>query len=388
MDGATLIEFSITNYHNPPSTRPLTTMKAYTTLSDETTVIDEDNSISLTMTTLATLDSTGITITPEDSEINVSTNYDISLTVGMPLSLGSTMTIVFPDQISPGSNSVTVLGTSPLSTLVTTNYNSTSKTLTLSGFIPDDTVYIDVGDTIYLSILNVTNPSTTAATDSFTFTTYNGVQYGRETVSTDVTVTATPGDILSYTVTPITTEIRESTIYRFTFETETDIPASSTLTITFPDEITVDESAPSNCVSTATQITAADSVCTVSGSVLTISDGFLSDITAGSSITFSLQSVATNANTTATTSYFQAQFDDSSGNTIDQYDGTDVTLTFVVNELQAFTITPQSDFTGVETTYDFFITVADDKTILQDSILQIVFPAAIEIGDETTSAAS
>jgi hypothetical protein len=88
------------------------------------------------------------------------------------------------------------------------------------------------------------------------------------------------------------------------------------------------------------------------------------------------------------TGAFQAYFSTASGNQIDNYKESDVTLTFVVNTLDDFVVTPTSVFTGVETTYTFSITVTTGKTILRNSYIEIVFPSAITIADTTSSASS
>lgn len=65
----TTVEFNITNYKNPPSTKPLTTIRVYTSTATETNILDQDDSISLTMTTAATLPSSTITVTPSNTKI-------------------------------------------------------------------------------------------------------------------------------------------------------------------------------------------------------------------------------------------------------------------------------------------------------------------------------
>lgn len=122
--------------------------------------------------------------------------------------------------------------------------------------------------------------------------------------------------------------------------------------------------------------------------MLTISGGFTSAISAGTTITFSIKDLLENADTTQTTGYFQATFYDSSSNAIDTYDGTDVTLTFVENSLESLTALPTSQYTGVETSYKITIVASTDKIILKNSYVNVVFPPSIVIGDQTTSASS
>ena len=138
----------------------------------------------------------------------------------------------------------------------------------------------------------------------------------------------------------------------------------------------------------ATGITTAAKCTVTSSTLLVITAGFAtSAVTAGNTISFKVNSI-TNANTVQTTGNFQAYFSDSSSNIIDSYKYTNVTLTFVVNTLQNFAIAPTSTYTGVETSYKFTITSSTDKVILQNSIIQIVFPSEILIGNTATSAAS
>lgn len=297
------------------------------------------------------------------------------------------MQITFPTQITPTSTSLEALGTGKLNQLIVTDYVSATKVLTLTEMIIASTSYVTSGD-IQFTVSTITNPSSTAASSSFTIKTFEGVDYAIESVSTGVTVTATAGDITTFTVSPDNTKIRERTLYTFTFVTENTIPVGASLTITFPSGITAENRSGTSCVTAATGITTAAKCTVTSSTLLVITAGFAtSAVTAGNTISFKVNSI-TNANTVQTTGNFQAYFSDSSSNIIDSYKYTNVTLTFVVNTLQNFAIAPTSTYTGVETSYKFTITSSTDKVILQNSIIQIVFPSEILIGNTATSAAS
>ena len=101
--GATSIEINITNYHNPPSTKPVTGILIYTTTNVVTNILDRNDGISLTMTTAATMASSSVTITPTDSAIQRSTTYTFSIRVFNPLPVGWSIIITFPSEISPSA---------------------------------------------------------------------------------------------------------------------------------------------------------------------------------------------------------------------------------------------------------------------------------------------
>lgn len=351
-------------------------------------MLDRDDSISLTMTTPATISSSSVTITPSDTVIQKSTVYTFNIRVFNPLPVGASIVITFPAEITPTSSSVSAVGTGKLNSLILSDYNASTKVLTLSEIITSQSNYVYSGEYIQFTITPITNPSTTAASSSFGIKTMEGVYYSIESGTTGITVTATPGGITKFTVSSSNTKVRESTTYNFDFITENNISVGSTLTIIFPSEITVDNRSATSCVTGATSISSASATCTVSDKkTLIISGGFTAAVTAGIDISFTVDSI-TNANTVQPTSYFQATFADSSSNIIDTYKYTNLTLTFVTNTLQALTVTPTSQFTGVETTYTFALTTATNMPILAGSKLKITFPEEILISNTATSAAS
>ena len=384
--GATTIEFELTNYYNPPSTKPLTTIQVYTSTSTETDILDSDSSISLSMTTAAALPSSTISITPTITEINTATTYTISIRVFMPLPVGTRILITFPAEISPTSSTVTARGSGNLNSFIVSDYSSTTRVLTLSEIILTQSSYVSVGDIITFTLSSITNPSSTAASSSFIIRTYEGVDYIIEQVTTGVTVTATPGDITTFTVSPDNTRIRERTFYTFSLVAENIIPVGSSLTITFPTEILAEDRTGTSCISSTTTISSAATCTVTSTSILVISGGFpTSAIAAGTTISFKVSSIL-NGETVKPTSNFAAKFSDSNSNTVDEYDPTDVTVTFVVNVVQDFAVLPSSAFTGVETVYRVTITSSTDKVILRNSIIIIVFPSSITIANTATSA--
>ena len=351
-------------------------------------MLDKDDSISLTMTTAATILSSSVTITPSDTVIQKSTVYTFNMRVFNPLPVGASIIITFPAEITPTSSTVSAVGTGKLNSLIVTDYNTSTKVLTLTEVITSQSNYVSSGEYIQFTVTPITNPTTTVTSSSFTIKTMESVYYSIESGSSGITVTATPGGISTFTVSPSNIKVRESTTYTFDFITENDISVGSKLTIIFPSEITVDNRSATSCVSGATSISSSSATCTVSDNkTLVISGGFTSAVTAGLDIIFTVDSI-TNANTVKPTSYFQAQFADSSSNIIDKYKLTTLTYTFVANTLQALTITPTSLYTGVVTTFTFVLTTATNMPILANSKLKIIIPDEITIGNAATSAAS
>jgi hypothetical protein len=243
---ATSISFSITNYRNPPSTEPLTTIQVYTSTQTESDIIDRDSSISLTMTTAAILSSNAITVTPTITEINLSTVYTFSIRVSMPIPSGGRMRITFPSEISPTSTTVSALGSGKLNTLIQTSYSSATRVLTMTSIITSNANYVNIGDIITFTLSPITNSASTAASSSFSIETIQGVEYSIEKATTGITVTATPGSITTFIVSPDNTRIRERTFYIFTFVTTNTIPIGSSLTITFPSDISIENRSGTN----------------------------------------------------------------------------------------------------------------------------------------------
>jgi hypothetical protein len=383
---ATTIEFSIINFRNPPSFEPWSIIRVYTSAATETNILDEVESVSLTMLNAAILPAANIAITAVSSEINVETSYNFAITVTNPIPSGGRIVIGFPTEITVNSISPIGLGSGKIATQFTTSWDSTLRNLTLTQIITEQSNYVNVGDTISFQIQSITNPSSTAATSSFVFYTINSVDYFIEYTIASVTFTATPGKILTYLVVPTVQTIIQRTSYKFTFTTTNIILAGSSIKITFPTEIVPDARTGTSCVTSATVISAATSTCTVANThELTISGGFASDVTAGDSIIFSIDSI-NNADTTAASSFFQAEFAESGGNIIDSYQGTDITVSVSAREFTSFTQVPSSDLTGVVTTYTFTLSIP--TAVLAGSYVQVNIPNVIAISSLTTAAST
>ena len=362
--GATIIEFNISNYHNPPSTQPLTTMVIYTTTSVDANIVDNDDSISLTMTKTSPIASSSVTITPTDSVIQKSTTYTFNVKVSNPLPVGAVIKITFPSEVSPTSTTVTAIGTGKLNKSMVAAYDSATRILTLTEVIISESSYVNSGESIQFSLSYITNPSSTVTSSSFAITTMKGLSYFIDSGTSGFTVTATPGSIQTLTVSPINTKIRERTLYSFAMTTEHSIPSGSVLTIIFPAEITVENRSGVSCVSASVGISSSALWTVADSKTIVITNGFTTSVSAGNTVSFSVDSI-TNANTVQTTSYFQVQFKNTNSNLIDIYKYTNLTLTFVMNILADFSISEASVYTGVETTYTFSITSGVNMPILK-----------------------
>jgi hypothetical protein len=386
--GATSIVFDISNYHNPPSTQPLTTIQVYTSTLTEANKLDQDYSISLTMTTPATLPASNVVITRDNTEINAVTNYVFSITLNNPLPIGARILITFPSEISPESTIENAAGSGKLNLVISADYSSTSKQLTLSELILTSDSYINENEEISFTILGIVNPSTTAASGSFTILTTESIDYQIETVSAGVTVTATAGDITTFSVSPENTKIRERTVYLFTLVTENDVPIGSSIVISFPTEIVIDDGSSVSCILSGTGVSTTTESCSSVSNILTITNVFpTAGVTAGTTFTFRVSSISQNPETTEVTGAFSAKINDASGNVVDMYKSSDVTLTFAMNSIDGLTVTPTSSFTGVETTYTFTIDIGANKFVLKRSYITVVFPDDILIASTTVSAA-
>ena len=179
------------------------------------------------------------------------------------------------------------VGTGKLNSLIQSDYNSATKALTLTDVIISQSNYVNSGEYIQFTLTSITNPTTTVTSSAFNIKTMDAVYYSIESGTNGITVTATPGDITKFTVSPSNTKIRERTIYSFVFTTENSISVGSVLTIIFPSEITVDNRSATSCVSGATSISSTSAKWTVTDNkTLVISSGFTSAVTAGIEIIF------------------------------------------------------------------------------------------------------
>lgn len=357
----------------------------FTTTNNQENILDKNETVTLTMNTMATLPASNINISAADSETNQETTYTFSIQVTNPLPLNSRILITFPSSISITTQAPVGTGSGKLASIFRTNYNKATRLLELTNLITSFWNYVNANEIITFSINNIKNPPTTVPTDTFTFITKAGIDYYIETNTAPVSFIATGGNILSMTVTPSILSVNQRTSYSFSFVTENPITVGSSLTITFPSDIQPDNQTGGNCLVVTTRINDTLATCTnTSQYVIEITNGIDTEVAAGDTISFTLKGNRNPPNT-QTSSGFLAIFNDSAGNEIDSYRSTDiaVTVTATPDTFNIFTITPSSLTTGVETAYTFELSTPNG--IIAGSIVQIIIPAQITISDLTAT---
>ena len=303
--------------------------------------------------------------------------------IGLPLPTGSSIQITFPSTVVPTSINPTVTGTQNMNSTITGSYDTSTRVLTMTDISPSSGSYVDEGVFIIFVVSSVTNPNTTQTSDGFGYASFDASGSGIEAVTSGVTITATPGTINSASVTPTVTTIRETTSYTFTFQTSNDVPVGAIIYITFPLTISAADRTSTSCLSSETNIDAS-ALCTVtSNKFLTISNGYPSTgVSNSTNITFSIPSI-TNYNTIQPSDGFGLQTLTSDNYTLDSLSD-NVTVTATVGSLSGFTVTTSSNFTGVQNTFTFSLTVSNE-TILINSYFDITLPSEITVDDTSYS---
>lgn len=374
------VAFNITNYLNPPSFEPFTFISVYTTTDNQNDILDQNDAVILTMSTAATLPVANVNITAANTETNQITSYNFSMQVTNPLPLNSRIEITIPAEITITTTSPTGIGIGKISSRFSTFYDSTSRVLQLTDIIDSSTNYVYSNEIISFVIQNIQNPPTTAPTGTITILTLAGVGYNIETNTNPITFTATGGNILTFTITPSLTSISHRVQYEYTFVTENPISIGSSLTITYPSQISPGERTNEACVTLATNINTAALCNNITASAIQITGGFTTAVASGTSIVFTIGGNK-NPPTVQPSSGFLAVFQDSSGNIIDSYTASDtaVTITSSTDSFESFTVTPGSTVTGATTSYTF----AMDATVgvLLNSVFSLVIPADLIITD-------
>ena len=380
----TSIVFRVSNFRNPPSLTSYSGISITTSTSTTTQQIDQATSVTFPVTTVATLDSSRVTVTLGNTKINTQTTYTFNIRVSLPLPTGSSIQLTFPSTATPATTGLVVTGNTNLNSDITESYATGTRVLTLTNLVPSGS-YVDEGFYIDFTVNLVTNPSNTKASDSFSYASFDASSKGIEAFTSGVTVTATAGSITGASVVPTVTTIRTTTSYTFKFQTENEVPVGAILYIEFPSIIVATDRTNTNCLSSGVNIDSTNAVCTVtSNKYLTITTGFGSTATAaGTEISFAVSDI-TNYYTTETSATFVVQTQTSSSYIIDMYQLGALTVSATVGTISGLTITPSSYETGVQTTYQFRFTISE--AILINSYIQITFPADVTIPDTSYSA--
>jgi len=217
-----LVQFFFTNapYGNLPVS---VVFQTYNQLSGSNNTFLIDNAtLSYTFTPSTIISAV---VTALNSSIGVTTNMTLSFTTINTLILNSKIIVTLPIEITSTNSSSCIANISSTCTVL----NSTSF------FVNINVAAILKGSTISITMNNVTNPSTTTPTSSFSLTTY----YYNTSTPTDVmtsgaSFTSTPVNLASGSVTPTSLTVAASTIYTIAFQNTNPLPSGSYFIVTFP----------------------------------------------------------------------------------------------------------------------------------------------------------
>ncbi|CAG9327887.1 unnamed protein product [Blepharisma stoltei] len=172
--------------------------------------------------------------------------------------------------------------------------------------------------------------------------------------------------ITTFTVSPSSYIVRDSTIYQISFKPGSTMPSGGKIFLTLPSQLSTTSS---TCA--ATSGFNGSPSCSISSNIITISNGFSTAVTSSKFIMFTVSSV-TNPQFAVSLSNFQLTTQDSSGNTVDSVSTLSSPITYNPKVLSSVTITPKSTVNGASTTWTIATTL--DYTLISGGFISLTFP--------------
>lgn len=263
---------------------------------------------------------------------------------------------------------------SNIDTTSTTCTVTSNRYLTISGGF---TGQVSAGQTLVISVSNITNHDTTETSSVFEIETQTSTGEIIDTYQeTSATVTATPETLTTFSV--ATAETIDYTgvedTYTFTFDfSSQSVLLNSYISIIFPSEITISDT--SYAAGTCTiNVLQTDVDCSFSGSQTLVASGMFSQASyLISAFTIQLEGIQ-NPRSTEESSAFQVIVYGPEGN--QQYTSTTVTFTpTAASDFQSIVVTPGSESNGDETSYTFSLTLSN--YVNENEYVQITFPTEV-----------
>ena len=280
---ASIVQITFT-VQNPNSVQTTGVFTAFTYYSGYTSLVD--NMTAGPTVTFTANEVTTASITPQSTTIASSTSYQFSITNKDPIPIGGYFTLTFPSTVTCGSSSLTV-------NVLSSSLDGTCSALCSSNVVTFSSCMQLTAKTnttpIALSISPVTNPSSFAPSNYFTFFSYdiNGrmINYLNSSVAS-FRVTMDTMAPLTATITPTSFVVNQPNMYTFVVVFTATHVTGDYLTIVFPSSMSP-PSTPS-CTSVSGLTAAACSI--VSGNIkviMTFGGGFPSNKT----VSFNISSV-------------------------------------------------------------------------------------------------
>jgi hypothetical protein len=102
--------------------------------------------------------------------------------------------------------------------------------------VPDSAYYADYNQFISFSILNLKNPATLASSETFQLSFYEQ-QYAIMNQNGSIVIKASAGSMSSISVTPLSSQIRLTVPYTFSFITENNVVAGGKVIVQVPYDV-------------------------------------------------------------------------------------------------------------------------------------------------------
>ncbi|CAI2377119.1 unnamed protein product [Moneuplotes crassus] len=348
-----IIDFD--SIENPMSTRPTGSVEIYVKDSSQFLIGQLTTGITHTSTT-GTI--TGISLTPDNTIVSTTTSATIKfLPAHNLLDNESRIVITLPSDVSIADQSSTATCSISDLQFISPTVTCTVISNVITLIDPFSVNYISTSSEILqFKVAGMTMPPSLKPPGNLVVTTKIGsgsTFYDVDTASASGNFVATVGSMTDYSATPSNFLAYIQTTYTFTFKPQHNILQNGYVTVDLPTQISIPDAATSasSCASIAGFLTTIS--CAVSGSRITISNGFTSaNLAAGTSISFSINGVL-NPVSLSTSSSFTFTTYDSSNYQIDvRSSGITVTMTSV-GELERVQLSAASLINGATNAYTF-----------------------------------
>jgi hypothetical protein len=355
----TVFSFTMGNYTAPESTQ---VTQPFTIAVSLNGVVSQTG----TATIQAVANTLSFTAAPLNLEVNRNTSYVFTITTLDSISSSGRILVTFPPTITtsfPSSNCATISGTNVSSASISCSQpNSNSVMLSnlnsSSGRIP--------AQTLTLTLLNVVNPPSTQPTTSFSVTTYfSTTDDTLVATGTNGSVTSTVGILNSATVVvkPTSYTVLATGVgYTVTFVNRNQIEIGGIVRLGVPTGITAATSSitGSTCAVAIGSASSTTTTCTASSNTsLTLFNFTISSaISAGSTVSLTINSIFTNPSSTRPVSTFTIDTFSSNGFAIDTLQGTVSVAMTTPTTFSSINLTRASTVNGATGDYTFKIAQA------------------------------
>lgn len=338
---------------------------------------------------------TSATAVPTSFNAYTSTTYNFTIVPANAIPIGGVILITIPSEITISNPTFTANSCSSTrrnlrnkdfmrelasTGLESTFYcNATPTTITvIDGFQSSN---FSAGGTISFDIDGILNPRSLQPSSTFTVNTQTSDGFQINQLTSGITVTMTSVSQFNLVSLSSTSLVNSaSNNITFTINSPSILIDGDILSITFPSQVTL----PSSFTCVGVTNLASSLTCSLSGTVLNITLNFSSsNLTAGTSFIFTLQSI-TNPSSTQSTDTFSFSVSSSGGFLINDY-STDVKLTTTTpSTITSASLTQSSLDANATNDVTFNITLINN--VAAGGTLSLIYPSQITVTAATLSA--